>query len=280
MKKTFLLIPIIGACLYVSLSSNASGYGANRTGSHGGTVGCGGGCHGNSSTAGITIGIELDSAGVPVTHYKAGMSYTLKMTGTNTTTNALPKFGAQLTVVSGSGGTSVNRGATFSSLPTGMSTYTSSTITVLEHDTRLLATTGGGATGSTYVVSVGWTAPAAGTGTVTAYGVVNAVNNSPASEDAGDKWNSGNTAFPEWPAAVSAVENVTANDVNVYPNPVTNVLNIGGYNGDVTVYDMNGKIIAQETAVSSINTSSWVAGVYYVVMNNNGVAVTKAVVKQ
>ena len=125
MKKTFLLLPIIGAFAYITLSSNHNGYGSNRTGSHGGTVGCGSGCHASTATAGVTMGIELDSAGVPVTHYKAGMSYVLKMTGTNTTTNTLPKFGAQLTVVSGSGSTSVDRGSTFSSVPTGMSTYTS-----------------------------------------------------------------------------------------------------------------------------------------------------------
>ena len=280
MKKTFLLLPLIGAFAYVTLSSNHNGYGTNRTGSRGGTVGCGSGCHATSATAGITMAIELDSAGVPVTHYKPGMSYVLKMTGTNTTSSNLPKYGAQLTVVSGSGSTSVDRGSTFSSLPTGMSTYSSGTITVLEHTTRLSPTTGTGATGTTYVVSVNWTAPTAGTGTVTAYGVVNAVNNSPSSEDNGDLWNNKNVSFAEWPAAVNAVENVTASDINVYPNPVTNVLNITGFNGAVTVYDMNGKAVANENDVTSINTSNWVAGMYFVVLNSNGAVTTKTIVKQ
>ena len=279
MKKTFLLLPIIGAFAYITLSSNHNGYGSNRTGSHGGTVGCGSGCHASTATAGVTMGIELDSAGVPVTHYKAGMSYVLKMTGTNTTTNTLPKFGAQLTVVSGSGSTSVDRGSTFSSVPTGMSTYTSSSITVLEHTTRLSPTTGTGATGSTYVVSVNWTAPAAGTGTVTAYGVINAVNNSPSSEDAGDLWNNKNVSFSEWPT-VSAVENIELSNIKLYPNPVTTILNISGFNGNVTVFDMNGKVVATETGATAINTGSWVAGVYFVTLHADGNSITRAVVKQ
>ena len=280
MKKRALLIPVFGIFAYLTLSSDSNGPGGNKTGSHGAGAGCGS-CHGNSATSGVTVTFELDSAGTPVTRYKPGMLYTLKMIGTNTTTNSLPKYGTQLSVVKGSGTSSTNAG-TFSSLPTGTATHTSSGITILEHTTRLSPATGTGATGTTYVVSVGWTAPAAGTGTVSAYGVINAVNTSPSSDDAGDKWNTANASFTELPSATIGVENVTLTDVNVYPNPVNNILNVSGYQGAITIFDMNGKIVATENATNAntmINTSAWAAGLYIVTLQNNGIVTTKTIVK-
>ena len=280
MKKRALLLPLAGICLYVSLSSNINGYGSNRTGSHGSSVGCGS-CHGSTAT-GIAVTFELDSAGTPVTRYKPGMSYTLKMTGTNNTaaTN-LNGFGCQLSVVSGSGTTSVNAG-TMSAAPANTSfNVGSGSINYLEHTNRIAATTGGGAAGSTYVISVSWTAPAAGTGTVKAYGLINAVNCNN-NDGGGDYWNSANTSFTELPSTTIGVENVTLTDVNVYPNPVNNILNVSGYQGAITIFDMNGKIIATENATNAntmINTSAWAAGMYIVTLQNNGIVTTKTIVK-
>ena len=279
MKKRALLLTLGCAFLYVSMSSYSNGYGSNRTGSHGSTVGCGS-CHGSAASS-TTVAIELDSAGVPVTHYVAGMTYTLKMTGTNTGTTSLPGFGAQLSMVSGTGTASVNAG-TLSGAPasTGLSAGTGG-ITFLEHTNTIPATTGGGATGSTYVVSLTWVAPAAGTGTVTAYGLINAVNNN-GNDGSTDKWNSANAAFTELTAASHVgVNNVVAADSKMYPNPVSNVLNLSGYNGVVTVFDMNGKVIATENVADTavINTSNWASGAYFVTVNNNGAVTTKTIVK-
>ncbi len=280
MKKRALLLPLVGICLYVSLTSYNSGYGSNRTGSHGSTVGCGS-CHG-STASGVTVAFELDSAGTPVTRYKPGMSYTLKMTGTNNTTATnLNGFGCQLSVVSGTGTASVNAG-TMSGAPASTSFNAGAGgINFLEHTTRIAATTGGGAVGSTYVISVNWTAPAAGTGTVKAYGLINAVNCN-GNDGGGDYWNSGNASFTELPATNTAVENVSVSDMNVYPNPVNNVLNVSGYQGAITIFDMNGKVIATENAGSNttvINTSAWAAGMYVVTLQNNGIVTTRTVVK-
>ncbi|PQJ10407.1 hypothetical protein CJD36_010540 [Flavipsychrobacter stenotrophus] len=281
MKKRALLLPLAGIFLYVTLSSYASGYGSNRTGSHGSTVGCGS-CHG-STASGIAVTFELDSAGTPVTRYKPGMSYTLKMTGTNNTTATnLNGFGCQLSVISGSGTSSVNAG-TMSGAPasTGFNAGTGG-INFLEHSSRIAATTGGGAVGSTYVISVSWTAPAAGTGTVKAYGLINAVNCN-GNDGGGDYWNSANTSFTELPAGANvSVANVTLSDLNVYPNPVNNILNISGYQGAIAIFDVNGKVVATENATNAntmINTSAWAAGMYMVTLQNNGIVTTRTIVK-
>jgi hypothetical protein len=50
------------------------------------------------------------------------------------------------------------------------------TETIIEQSTAITATTGTGSSGTTYVESIPWTAPAAGTGSVVIYGVINAVN--------------------------------------------------------------------------------------------------------
>lgn len=278
MKKSFLLLPLIGAFVYVTMSSDSNGPGGNKTGSRGATAGCGS-CHGNSATAGITVSFELDSAGVPVTSYKPGMSYTLKMTGTNTTSNSLPMYGTQLSVVSGSGSSSVNQGH-FSSLPTNTDTFHSSTINILEHRAKLSPASGTGASGTTYVVSVGWTAPAAGTGTVTAYGVINAVNNNN-NDGSTDKWNTGNASFTELPSNVG-VNNVAAAAINVYPNPLSNVFTVSGVNGTVNVFDVNGKIISTVSVNNTvtIDASAWASGVYFLSISNDGQVISKTIVKQ
>lgn len=276
MKKRFLLLPLFGAFAYVTLSSDSNGPGGNKTGSHGASAGCGS-CHGSSATAGVTLSFVLDSAGTPVTRYKPGMTYTLKMTGTNTTSNNLPKYGTQLSMVSGSGSSSVNAG-TFSGLPAGTATHTSSGITILEHTQRLSPASGTGSTGTTYEVSVSWTAPAAGTGTVTAWGVINAVNTSPSSDDAGDKWNTGSASFTELPST-TAVANVAVADVNIFPNPVADQLHINGYNGTYMVFDVNGKMVASGTATNNtvIDAANWNAGLYIVKFDGQA---AKAIIKK
>jgi hypothetical protein len=280
MKKRFLLLPLIGAFVYVTMSSDSNGPGGNKTGSRGATAGCGS-CHGNSATSGITVSFELDSAGVPVTRYKPGMTYTLKMTGTNTTSNTLPMYGTQLSVVSGSGSSSVNQGH-FSSLPTNTDTFHTSSpfVNILEHRAKLSPASGTGASGTTYVVSVGWTAPAAGTGTVTAYGVINAVNDNN-NDGTSDKWNAGSASFTELPSNVG-VNNVAASAINVYPNPVSSILNVTGVNGSVQVFDVNGKLISSVSVNNTvaIDASGWANGLYFVSINNAGQVTNKTIVKQ
>ena len=280
MKKKLLLLPLAGVFAFLTLTSSSSGYNGNRTGSTGGSTGCGS-CHGSSATSGVTIAFELDSAGVPVTHYVGGMTYTLKMTGTNTTTNSLPKFGFELSTVTGSGTTAV-QGGTFNSVASPYRTRTTSGITYLEQSGSNSPSSGSGATGTVYSVSISWTAPAAGSGTVSAFGLINAVNGD-GNDGSSDKWNLASATFAEegTPTGIETV--IPASALNVYPNPVSNRLNIsmeGNYNA--TVFDIAGRAVAQVSAAgsSAVSSSDWKPGIYEVVVTSNGVRSVATIVKQ
>lgn len=168
------------------LCSNSGGYSANRTGANSTTTGCGS-CHGSTSSLGTTI--ELDSAGSPVTVYRPGVAYTVKITATNNTTATnLSKYGFQLCAVksTGAGTTSAVQAGTWGTLPAGTQ-QSGTTLKYIQHSQRLSPTSGTGGTGTVYSISIPWTAPAAGTGSVKVYGLVNAVNANN-TDDSGDKY--------------------------------------------------------------------------------------------
>ncbi len=145
------------------------------TGAKGGG-GCNtGACHSASSTNGTIV--ELDSAGIPVTSYHAGMAYTVKVSASNSSANNWPRFGFQMAVVKlvGAGTSSPVDAGTWGTLPSNVQ-KTVLTESIIEHNQQIPATTGTGSTGTTYVESIPWTAPIAGTGSVVIYGVINEVN--------------------------------------------------------------------------------------------------------
>ncbi len=205
MKKSFILSLLAGGICYVVLSSNASGYGGNATGSRGASTGANGGCscHGAQNNL-LPVTVELDSAGVAVSRYTPGGAYTIKLSGVNNTTSTLPKFGFQLSAVlanSRQAGTttpagqpaSVLAGTWGSSLPAGAANVAIGGLNLIRQSSAINATTGTGAAGTTYVISIPWTAPAAGSGAVVLYGVLAAVNAN--SSDVGDQTNIAKTVF-------------------------------------------------------------------------------------
>lgn len=179
--KKFVLLAFFAAVVSVIVYSYPGGAaaeaGRDGTGAEGNQGGCGS-CH-NSGTTDATK-VELDSAGVAVTSYQPGGSYTVKISASNGSTTSLTHFGFQLAVVLASGaGTSsaVNTGTWGSTLPTDVQYTLKSTsgldLNIIEQDNMIPATTGTGGNGSTYVESIPWTAPASGTGSVVIYGIVN-----------------------------------------------------------------------------------------------------------
>jgi hypothetical protein len=283
MKKRSLLILLAGSFLYLTLASDSNGPGGNRSGSHGGTASCGS-CHGNSATTGLNLSVVLDSAGTAVTQYVPGITYTVKLTGIHHVTGItnLSKFGFQLSAVLGSGSTSTQAG-TWGTLPASSHLASgTSGISVVEHAAKWSPASGSGDTGTTYTVSIPWTAPAAGSGTVTVYGILNAVNNN-GNDGTTDKWNTTNAAFTERIAS-TGVTNIAANAAAVYPNPVLNTMNINGLanNSQVVVYDFAGRVMASTPASGTltISTEGWAAGMYYVHIAGNGSRSVTTVVKQ
>ena len=173
MKNRITLLIFVGFLTLV-LSSYHTGYKATGGGDATGATG-GGGCSCHGSSSGIGTMVELDSAGIPVTRYVAGMSYTIKISATNSTGLTLPKFGFQLEVVK-----LLNAG-TASAVQVGTWGTVSSPVQnssgIIEQSDRITATSGAGANGTTYVESIAWTAPASGTGSVKIYGIINAIDN-------------------------------------------------------------------------------------------------------
>ena len=312
MKKRILLLPVIGLVAYVVLSSSASGAGAtsgyNATGSEtglGNVTGCyaNSSCHASAATAGITLSIELDSAGVVASstatsgHYKPGYTYSIKIIGTNTTTNTLPKFGFQVSAITGSTAvTTPTNAGTFvtSSLPAGVQYTPANTnfvCNVVEHSTRLNPSSGTGGTGTVYTESFNWTAPAAGTGTVSIWAALNAVNDAPNGADAGDKWNTNKLVLTE--LSDVSVANVLSNiSINAFPNPATTNLNLqltGAEEGNYSlqVFDLSGRTMTTENLavsgnhfVTALNTANWAPGMYSVVLSKDGNTKAITVAKQ
>ena len=76
-------------------------------------------------------------------------------------------------------------------------------------------------------------------------------------------------------SSVVDVEEINADEINIYPNPVTSVVNISVDNmNSVSVYNAMGQLVYEQNAdddVIKIDVSSWSNGLYYVnVMTSEG----------
>ncbi len=293
MKKTNILIfgvLIVTSFFMSSYRSGAANNGWDCTGAESGLsnpTGCSnGGCHGNSAITGITVTLELDSAGiVPIIKYKPDSTYTVKITGTNTTTFNLPKFGFQVACILGSTGqvTPTNAG-TFqqTGLPSGVhfsAPQANNYVTnIIEHTLALAPLSGTGGNGTIYQKSFKWTAPAAGTGTVSFWGVLNAVNGDGSASSA-DKWNTQNLIVEEDTAKpiVNGITEVNSKlELNLYPNPATDLVHLEVQNGTAGVYNLNvftteGRTVLSQTAEVTAGTSNIAldisrleAGIYFI----------------
>ncbi len=259
--RTIVYISMAVVCSII-ISSYSGGPGINGgwdcTGAETGLqnpTGCSGGCHSSSANLGISVSIELDSAGVPTTHYTPGANYTVKFTGTNNTGNTLPKYGFQMNCIKGSVAVT-----TPTPIGTWVTPYPAQThlanaqagnfvATLVEQSSTISATTGSGGNGTTYSKTFNWKAPAAGTGTVSIWTVVNAVNGN-GTNDGNDLWNTNHIVVNEWSGS-TGIESVSANQFtfSVYPNPVQTTMNLvytlnetGKLN--IQLFDMHGSKVA------------------------------------
>jgi len=303
MKKKFLLYSALLCAFTYTLSSYRPGpdafAGYDCTGAESassapimGVTGCNAGstCHSSAATPTISCVLKLDSAGVATTRYIAGMTYTVTITGTNSSGNGNRNYGFQLAAIQGtaSAATVTNAGTLQSTgLPANIHNQTPSSsvnINIIEHGDTLAVPTGTTA----YTQSFTWTAPATGVGSISFWGATNFVNGNGVA-DAGDIWNTGNLVVTEEaPLGVATVVNTA--EYNVYPNPMTNVLNVafqapGGIT-DVAIYDLSGNLVATKTIgagsnLATFETTGWANGMYYVAIMGNGKLInTIAVVKR
>jgi hypothetical protein len=306
MKKGILLLTLAAGC-YFGLNSFDNGSAANGydcTGAETGlgnptgcAVGMGTGCHATFAHPGVELKLKVDSAGSPINFYTPGKTYTVTVTGTHHVLGAsLPKFGFQVGVINGSepNPMAVNAGALQSSyLPFGVrykaGNLANYRVNIVEHVFPIMATTGAGDTGSTYVESFTWTAPLVGADTVSVWGVLLAANANTTAT--GDYWDTTHIMITRRPvpAAVGSVSSVFS--IKAACNPVYNTLDLllaGAESGlyQVCVYDMLGKKVASEQVLVgslsnklSIDASEWMPGLYVAVVDNGEGRNTVQVIK-
>jgi hypothetical protein len=290
MTKKILLFTAFAGITALTMSSYNDGpwgpngtNGLNRTGSAGSSANCtGSGCHGANNTN-TKPTIVVSANGNPVTKYIPGVVYTVTVGGGNTSA-ALPKFGFQLSAVK-TANTSQQAGS-FSSAPANVAIRTAGSLQLVEHSSPLSGT--GSGNNWLYATSFNWTAPATGTGQVTFYLTLNAVNGNNATS--GDQPNSVTATLNEVPAGINEVQG--AINVSAYPNPATDYVRIkmsDVANGRYTlaVFDLNGKKVAtSDLEVSSNNfetaldARAWAAGLYHIKIAKDGAEKTLSVVKQ
>ena len=252
----------------------------NRTGSQGTTASCSGvGCHAANSANTSVLVTMLDGNNNIVTNgWEPGVTYKIRLSGNNPT---MTKYGFQLSSVSGNGISQMQSGS-FSNAPVHTLPKPSGTLSILEHTQRL------DIVNQAYETVVNWTAPALTTvDTVKFYATVNAVNNN--SSTSGDEPNTGMFAFPR---NTTSIAQLNADiKISAFPNPITDRLNINMENADngtytIRVLDMNGKVVASQTANvsksynTSINAAAWASGMYHIQLQKDGAQRTIPVVKQ
>ena len=300
MKKTLLLSFLGSGFACLMLCGNAAGPSfvnhfdctggeSAGVGAYVNPTGCsaaGSSCHGTagSNTSTITVAIELDSAGgVPTKHYKAGLTYTVKITGTNMSGLSRPLYGFQLAALQDSVSTSSNADAgtwTTTGLPTGTHFTAPSTLgtqlSILEHSSPQTPSLLGG---TQFTQTFTWTAPASGTGTISFWGAANFVNGD-ALASAADIWNTDSVWIHEWPHPASVAIVATQPVFGLYPNPAGNSINIRfgtGWNDNCSVrlLDMTGNCVASANVANviaqkllNIPVTNLAAGLYQCVVTD------------
>lgn len=282
MKKSILLFTLAAGLGIFTLSSYESGPAqnaqGNRTGS-GSNPTCGAvGCHGaNNTNTTITLTLNDQTTGQLVTKYTPGKIYIVTIGGSN---SGASKFGFQLTGVK-----AANTNAQAGSFTQGTQTQVVpvNPWQVVEHSSPL------GSNG-TFSTTFTWAAPVTGTGPVTFYTIVNAVNGN-GSADAGDHATTKSFNYDE--NTTSSVAELSQ-DIKIvaYPNPATDRLSFnfenattGTYN--IAVLDITGKIvhtqdvnIGSAAATVSIESANWNAGIYFARVTKDGALRMIPVVKQ
>jgi hypothetical protein len=277
MNKKILLFTATLGFAYLGITSYKAGpanSGVNRSGAGGTTASCGGsGCHAASSakTTG-TFALRVKSTGALVTNnkYFGGVAYTVTLGGTNT--SLLTKFGFQIAATKADNTNAGNLVATATN--TAVRTVTS--IKIGEHTAALPA----GTLPGVYTVTFDWTAPPVGSGPVTFYGIINAVNGT--GDASGDEPSNPLTqVFNETTASINENASNIAN--KIFPNPCSNVLNIEANTSSklmTTIFDLAGRQMIAPSHQTSIDVSALVPGVYVLRINTEEGQQTSTFVKQ
>ena len=81
-------------------------------------------------------------------------------------------------------------------------------------------------------------------------------------------------------SSIQGIEENTNLSIDVYPNPVQDLLTVKGENGILTLKDINGKTMLSENhfGISILNLEDLAAGIYFLeLVNSKGKAVQKII---
>lgn len=257
MKTRSLLytLMVIGGMSMASYVLYPGGSPGGKTGSPGdGGANCTG-CHsGNAQQASGWITSNIPSAG-----YMPGQTYTITATGTHT---GVAKFGFEITAENASG---VKKG-------TIVVTDASQTKKVNSNSSITHTANGITPSGDSKSWSFDWTAPATGTGTVTFYGAFNAANGNGSSS--GDVIYITSRPYLEFSTGIGD-DNDKLADINIFPNPFTDRLNIASGNPEepvksIRISGLDGKSLWSADVKNGnqdkhhIDASGFSKGIYFV----------------
>jgi Reeler domain. len=276
--KRIILLTLVAGSIATVLLSNATGPAkmgnGNKTGGPGASGSCNS-CHSGGSLANATITVRKKDDLSMVTKYKPGEVYRVELSSMHPTNF---HNGFQLMALK-SGNT---QAGTFQGLSADHGTKVVNGIVIVEHNKAIMQT------GASFLTFFEWIAPVAGTGTVEFYGVINAVNNDGGT---GGDAVSNTLTYTVAEDALSVRNNeMQAQEIKVYPNPVIDVLHIAADDmaGDCMVsvntiegkhlLDMKTRIVAGNPV--NINVQDLAKGVYNISIYKQGTKHSTLFVKQ
>ncbi len=259
MKKIILSSITLASLLVIglTLSSNSSGPGGNRTGSPGSSGDCSG-CHGGGSFGGtLKVGITEIGDTTFLSFYTPGKVYDLHVISGGTST----KKGFQATIL-----TSSNTAAgAISAAPSGTGIDIAGGKSIWGHTS----------TSSSGVWKSIWTAPAPGTGTVTIYGAAVVSNANGANSN--DQVVTANAMIGEMVS--SNTKSLDATKLKVIENPTNTVVRLNGVAKNMIIWNNQGQVAASSKNTSELNVSQLPSGTYYLqTVSENNVRNTTAIV--
>jgi len=93
------------------------------------------------------------------------------------------------------------------------------------------------------------------------------------------------TYYPFKPTTIANIIDISSNELSIYPNPVKNFLNIEFNevnNYDITVFDVNGKIVINSNLINSnlatINVNDLNAGIYFVLIKSDKLNISQKII--
>lgn len=239
-------------------------------------------CHNTSSVIQVSLDIEvMDNTGSPVTEYIPEETYEIKVTLNSEGSQAPSAYGFQLLCLDAPLGQSGNNRDAFTNPSTNTRIATASS------NDRQYAEHKGPSNENEFTVE--WTAPTAGTGTVTLYSCGNGVNLN--DETGGDNAACDQLQLTEAdPSSSKDLSDVVS--LNVFPNPVGASLNLemesqtsGTF--EIRVYDLLGQMIKSDQLElsngmnkTSLNVSDLSKGSYLLQLSDGEKMTYKKIVKQ